>query len=200
MVITVLAVLSLILIPVVAKIRASAQSTHCTSNLQQIGRAFTLYAQDNRSCLPPAVDTANGNTPWFVAIHPYTGTPWRGDVEHLAKVFLCPTWELDDANAATETNIGYSMSAMLGAGIEPTRPVSLGNLQQPSRSVVVLERSLDDSRFFPDIGGDRAGFANAYTTAFEVQGCDRHSGAANYLFADGHIGHHSPSEAAAFLK
>lgn len=199
-VITVLAILALILIPVIARVRSSAQSTHCVSNLQQIGRAFTLYAQDHRSCLPPAVDTADGNTPWFVAIHSYTGTPWRGDMAQLGRVFLCPTWELNETNQPTETNIGYSMSAMLSTGIEPTRVVSLGNIQQPSRSVLVLERSSAESRFFPGLGEDRDTFATTYAAALGVEGCDRHAGSANYLFVDGHVGRHGPHEVAGFLK
>ena len=197
-VITVLAVLALLLIPVVAKVRVSAQSTHCTSNLQQIGRAFTLCAQDNKSCLPAPVQT--DGTPWYVAIHPYTGTPWRNDFAQLAPVFLCPTWQLDADNTPVAGDIGYAMSAAIGPAVDPGRPVSMPTLQRPTQTVVVLELTGTAFPYFPSAGQSLAEFGGDYVSTFEAHGCDRHSGAANYLFADGHVGHHSPTEAAAFLK
>lgn len=199
-VITVLGILSLILIPVVAKIRSSAQSTHCVSNLQQVGRAFTLYAQEHRSCLPAPVDTAAGNTPWYVAIHPYTGTPWRNDFAQLAPVFTCPTWAMNSDNVPTEGDVGYAMSSALGMSVDPYRPAPLTALQQPTRTVVLLELTGTTVPFFPSVGQSLAEFSATYTATFENEGCDRHAGSANYLFADGHVGHHTPTEATSFLK
>jgi len=201
-VIAVLGILALILIPVVAKIRASAQSTHCVSNLTQIGRAFTLYAQEHRSCLPPPVDPANGNRPWYVAIHPYTGTPWRddADVSQISPMFRCPTWELNSANAPAAGDIGYAMSAGIGPTVDPTRMVSLPNVPHPTRTVVVLELTGTTVPYFPAAGQAMSEFATGYLADFEEDGCDRHAGSGNYLFADGHVGHHTPSDAASFLK
>jgi prepilin-type processing-associated H-X9-DG protein/prepilin-type N-terminal cleavage/methylation domain-containing protein len=205
-VITVLAILALILIPVVAKVRSSAQSTHCMSNLQQIGRAFTLYAQDHRSMLPAPADPV-ADTSWFEAIHSYTGDrpldkgrPLDGQ---LNTVFTCPTLALAD-HTPTRAYIGYSMSAGMSAPTapEPRRPVSLPSLQFPTRTVVLIESVAGEASpmpFFPT-SGTLETFGSTYTNAFEAQGCDRHSGAANYLFADGHVGHHTPQEAAVFLK
>jgi general secretion pathway protein G len=205
-VITVLAILALILIPVVAKVRSSAQSTHCMSNLQQLGRAFTIYAQDHKSCLPAPADPV-AETFWFEAIHAYAGDkqldkdrPLDGQ---LHAVFTCPTLTLTD-HIPTRAYIGYSMSAgmTMPATPDPTRPVSLPSLQFPTRTVVLIEsvaQAASPRPFFPE-GGTVEAFAATYTTTFDAQGCDRHSGAANYLFADGHVGHHSPSDATNFLK
>jgi len=201
-VIAVLGILALILIPVVAKIRASAQSTHCTSNLQQLGRAFTLYAQDHRSMLPPPVNGSN-NTPWYVALHPYTGEPWRTDqgIGQLAKVFRCPTWELKD-HVPAEGDIGYAMSAATGptATSDPSRPPLLATLAHPTRTVILLELTGTGAPYFPATGDAMSAFAPTYLATYETDGCDRHAGAANYLFADGHVGHHTPEDAAGFLK
>lgn len=205
-VITVLAILAVILIPVVAKVRSSAQSTHCMSNMQQIGRAFTIYAQDHKSMLPAPADPVN-ETFWFEAIHSYTGDRALDKglplVGQLNSVFTCPTLALAD-HTPTRTYIGYSMSAGMAAPTapDPTRPVSLPSLQFPTRTVVLIE-NVDEgasSRPFFPASGTLESFGSTYTNAFEAQGCDRHSGAANYLFADGHVGHHSPSEAINFLK
>lgn len=198
-VIAVLGILALILIPVVARVRASAQSAHCVSNLQQLGHAFALHAEDHRGCLPAPVDLV-ADRAWYEAIHPYTGTPWSDDLARLAPVFQCPTWTLDGANIATPDNIGYSMSAAMGPGHGIARPIALAGLTQPSRTVLLLERSGPGSIVSPVGDMSLEAFGTAYSTAFDAHGCDRHAGSANYLFADGHVGHHTPQEAAGFLK
>jgi len=199
-VIAVLGVLSLILIPVVARIRASAQSTHCMANLQQIGRAFTLYAEEHRSLLPAPENTTAGIQPWYAAIHPYTGTPWRDDITRMDPVFCCPTWTMDSDNVPREGDIGYAMSAALGLTVDPHRPVPLTSLQQPTRTIVLLELTGTTVAFFPAGGQSLAEFSGTYSTAYGHGGCDRHGDAANYLFADGHVGRHSPAGAAQFLN
>lgn len=51
-VIAIIGVLAAILIPVVSRVRESARSSTCRSNLRQIGTQLILYANDNRSRLP----------------------------------------------------------------------------------------------------------------------------------------------------
>lgn len=194
-VITVLGILAAILIPVVARARSSAQATHCVSNLQQLGRAFALHAQEHGGVLPAPVDPAAGGTPWYAAIHAYAGVAWNGDVTRIGSVFLCPAWEAEAANVPASTNIGYSMSAMLGSAPSLTRPVAISSIQHPSRAVLVLEMSGTDSIVFPRGATEPQDFGAGYIEAFGAQGCDRHDGSANYLFVDGHVGRLTPTEA-----
>lgn len=198
-VIAVLGILAAILIPVVARVRASARSTHCVSNLQQLGRAFTLHAEDHRGCLPAPVAATGEIVPWYAAIQPYTGSPWTGDFAQLAAVFSCPTWSDLDARVPAPDDIGYAMSAVLGATYAPTRPVALSSITEPSRTVLVLELSGSDSIVFPR-ADDPSGFAAWYCSHHDGQGCDRHGGGANYLFADGHVAYHTPQSAATLLE
>ncbi len=51
-VIAIIAILAAILFPVFAKARDSAKASHCISNLQQIGRAFRMYASDYEDTFP----------------------------------------------------------------------------------------------------------------------------------------------------
>jgi prepilin-type N-terminal cleavage/methylation domain-containing protein/prepilin-type processing-associated H-X9-DG protein len=51
-VMAVLAVLAALLLPVLARARASARTTTCVSNLRQLGSAFAMYAQDHDERLP----------------------------------------------------------------------------------------------------------------------------------------------------
>jgi prepilin-type N-terminal cleavage/methylation domain-containing protein/prepilin-type processing-associated H-X9-DG protein len=203
-VIAVLGVLASILIPVVSKVRATAQATHCMSNMQQLGRAFMLHAEDHRGLLPAPVCTAGGIvTPWYVAIHPYTGTPFRapeaqGEPLKLAAVFSCPTWVRNDHQPKPE-DIGYAMNAALGTSADRTRPVPLSSLQSPSRAILLLELIGSTAPCFPE-AGSLAAFGATYSTTFGAEGCDRHEGTANYLFADGHVGRHTTEQVGSLLK
>jgi prepilin-type processing-associated H-X9-DG protein len=53
MVIALIAVLIGLLLPVLAHVRENGRRTACLSNLQQLHRAFALYAQDHDGNLPP---------------------------------------------------------------------------------------------------------------------------------------------------
>src|SRR6478609_8400154 len=51
-VIAIIAILAAILFPVFARAREAARSSSCSSNLRQLGMAFTMYAQDNEGSYP----------------------------------------------------------------------------------------------------------------------------------------------------
>ena len=67
-VIAIIAVLAAILFPVFAQAREKARQTACTSNLRQIGLAFSLYQTDYDECLPDRRDLKTslpgGYKPW----------------------------------------------------------------------------------------------------------------------------------------
>ncbi len=58
-VIAIIAILASILFPVFARVRESARSTSCQSNLKQLGLAFTQYAADNGGRMPGAGNWQN---------------------------------------------------------------------------------------------------------------------------------------------
>jgi prepilin-type N-terminal cleavage/methylation domain-containing protein len=55
-VISIIAILAAILFPVFAQARERARASSCASNLQQLGLALHLYAQDYRGYFPPAAN------------------------------------------------------------------------------------------------------------------------------------------------
>jgi prepilin-type processing-associated H-X9-DG protein len=77
-VVLIVAVLLALLVPVVAKVRRSARSVNCLSNLRQTALGFQQYASDNGGRLPdpPAV-----NLSWEAVILKYVGDP---------EVYKCP--------------------------------------------------------------------------------------------------------------
>ena len=112
-VISIIAVLISLLLPALAQARASAQSTVCLSNLQQVALAATEYAQDNQGRGPSYVlnpaDARNNDTAfWDQMLLPYVVSTATVGNHHLSKgpqvqyfgqftnytlttVFLCPT-------------------------------------------------------------------------------------------------------------
>jgi len=64
-VISVIALLSAILLPVTARVRRNARRTYCLNNLDQLGKAINLYVDDNDhwypcACCLPSTEPADG--------------------------------------------------------------------------------------------------------------------------------------------
>lgn len=86
-VISIIAILTAILIPVLAKAREAGRTATCVSNQRQIAAALSTWAQDHDEMLPPA-DTA-----------------WQ-DLELTPKLLVCPT-------AGKRLRHGYVYNAFL---------------------------------------------------------------------------------------
>jgi len=97
-VIAIIAILAAILFPVFATAREKARAATCTSNMKQLGIAFTSYAQDYDECYPITQSGGYAFSPtWDWEIVPYLGTPkMKGGVSGSANsqqnplVFACP--------------------------------------------------------------------------------------------------------------
>lgn len=73
-VIAIIALLVAILAPALKKSRRQAQAIICRSNLNQWGKVFALYANDNADKLPQSIEGGNLNAQeayWIVATIPY---------------------------------------------------------------------------------------------------------------------------------
>ncbi|MFT6235313.1 MAG: prepilin-type N-terminal cleavage/methylation domain-containing protein [Lentimonas sp.] len=78
-VIAIIAILAAILIPVVGKVRESAQASTCLNNLRQIGTALGLYQSEHQGAFPAAVEDWNNQADkglWFMQLEAY-GTPFK---------------------------------------------------------------------------------------------------------------------------
>jgi prepilin-type N-terminal cleavage/methylation domain-containing protein/prepilin-type processing-associated H-X9-DG protein len=86
-VIAIIAILAAILFPVFAQARDKARSAGCLSNLQQIGKALMMYAQDYDEKSTWFFNAGAGRTNvlagyWYNLLMPYTKN---------AQVFICPS-------------------------------------------------------------------------------------------------------------
>jgi prepilin-type processing-associated H-X9-DG protein len=79
-VIAIIAILIAILLPLLARARESANSTRCLANLEQIGLAIHMYANDNRNCVVPGILLNGDNFRWsdLLVANKYLSAPtWR---------------------------------------------------------------------------------------------------------------------------
>jgi prepilin-type N-terminal cleavage/methylation domain-containing protein/prepilin-type processing-associated H-X9-DG protein len=166
-VIGIIALLLSILMPALAKARASARNVQCLSNLRQIGAGFQTYANINQGWWPKAAGTAkNPNLFWSCSyIYPliYNGvTPANGSYPDRVNeawvqgsIFECPAAAAVDVNhnslSYTQYNDGfawnsYGMSAHLNQVVGDTSD-GRGNFKQmikvttPSSTCLVLDNT-----------------------------------------------------------
>ncbi len=212
-VIAIIGILAAIIIPVVGKVRQSARTVQCASNLRQIGSAIMLYAQDNRGLIPAALGT-NGAIPtpsqnpsgsqWTVELNRYVERD-TNDLTRISRFFACPQFQSDfpEATTAWRQGYGYQVFFFRQAGLntltERDRQL-LTKIPEPSRTVVVADSSRETLR----AGVDGTFPLNTSTTTFGTynEGApERHGGnRANYLFLDGSVRGLSYSEAQEALR
>lgn len=160
-VISVIALLLGVLVPVLSKARNSALRTVCQSNLNSIGLGFRMYLDDNAEIMPIATNMPslelNDDPPITKFLLPYLSDP---------KVFNCPSDKGQQSTTGQKYFItegsSYEYNTRLGG-----RPVS------KSRPV---ERHGEKERNI-EVMYDYASF----------HGKAGEPGAKNYLYADGHV-------------
>jgi type II secretory pathway pseudopilin PulG len=99
-VVAIIGVLAALLLPVIGKVRDSAKSARCVSNLRQTGIAIQGYINDNKGFMPPVGHLSIG--PYFnpdirnfqQALLPYLSvaksTSWAADGRSYSPTLDCP--------------------------------------------------------------------------------------------------------------
>jgi len=194
-VIAIIAVLAGLLLPALAAARSKAHRTACASNLHQIGIAIQMYADDNRGYFP---ETTHGlrdtNRSWIFAL--------RADLGNVDKIRVCPA---DSKGRARMTNFASSYIPNEYVAVDEVDPFGrvlesfrkLDALRQPAETITVFEiADAKDASVFNDHTHSRNWFKGWKAVLEDIQP-DRHrtggadpdhtKGAANYLFACGHV-------------
>lgn len=204
-VIAIIAILAAILFPVFAQARAKARQTMCLSNQRSLGTAFMMYVQDYDETFPPTDYNAGGQRwTWFQLVDPYIkgGLSGSGLNKNQRKsIFVCPDIDAGLADPTWISRSGgvppgrravlsYGTNVYLmprGRGLTPPRVpavMSLAAIGTPT-SLVMLGPNLGT---LPDINGRDDGSYSRRSIHEQgyILARMRHSGGANFTFADGH--------------
>ena len=210
-VIAVIAILSAMLLPVLAKGKLSAQCAACESNLRQLGFATGLYWDDNGGkCFKYCVsnNVSGGQWLWFGwlqsppvpeghrafdlsagVLYPYL---------HGSDVRLCPSpvWNSPQFKLkGTNVIFSYGCNSFLFVG-QNQSPVSANRILRPA-DIALFADAAQVNTFQPPASPTHPMFEEWYYLDLETNyvnpnnqpnGHFRHSQKANVTFADGHVG------------
>ena len=194
-VIAIIGILAAIIIPTVGKVRQSAKSAQCLSNLRQMGMGFNLFASDNKGRLPRVGLNPRPNRPevidalWYSAISPYIQ---KAQIVSNHPVYRCPSEETQVPADRVNSVIQYSVSrvlersgsALLATGVG-ARPEEIPN---PTRSFLLVDIRVNDQGTTSNSSLTYAQVQTSIngTPEASVTVSYRHNLGLNCLFVDGH--------------
>ena len=183
-VITIVAVLAGVFLPVFGAVQENSRTAACASNLRQIGAALLSFAGENNGVLPlaganfpyqPPAQRNGGALGWTEQLEPYAGTD--------RAIYVCPSSKRLIAN---NVQYGYFMGchAAYFANHNQFAAVRLSLLSAPSKYILggdissnsILDGADDSDK---DDYTQDPGFASVPSPF--------HRGKVNLLFADGHV-------------
>ena len=182
-VISIIAVLAAILLPVASSVTARSRATVCQSNLHQIYVGFAGYAADNNGVLPVIDQWRMGTAAspqtfyvWFTAIQPYVG---KADVKQKT-ILTCPA-----INRALTTPIPVTYTLNRDLSDDTTKQINgtrANRLAQTSKKVLMFDSGQEwTSISYTELQG-KDGTDPQTSTFTQI-----HNGKANVLFCDGHV-------------
>ena len=202
-VIAIIAILAAMLLPALQQARARGQNIKCLNNFGQIGKANSLYMDDNKGHLNPYLNkfgTWNGATYWGKSLNPYvgyTGSTFIGCADKSKTTMqitsrhplLCPTRELNNPEVkGTLYAVGINV---MFSGYSSTKCYSHNSsFSTPSRSVHAGEARLNggDGYIAPE-GARRLAFPHNNPNPEDQQSTEAlpaGPGSSNFVFLDAH--------------
>jgi prepilin-type N-terminal cleavage/methylation domain-containing protein/prepilin-type processing-associated H-X9-DG protein len=187
-VIAIIAILAAMLLPALGRAKQRAKATQCVNNLRQLGLATWMYSHDNDDRLPASSHMA-GQISWVASLPPYLGSKVTAtSIGTATNTLLCPV-----EKPGSRRIFSYSANDFLLNYVTlPNNPAPIARRTQVNSSseTIWLAESLEqllgqDHFHFAGNAIDGDGYApNEFQGQVIVQ---RHLGAANYLFLDGHV-------------
>jgi prepilin-type processing-associated H-X9-DG protein len=183
-VIGIIGVLLALLLPAIQAAREASRRSSCSSNLHQLGLGILNFAQVHHGQFPLDATSGRANS-WVLTLSPY--------LEGVNRIRICPDDPIGDQRAASQSTSyvvnEYMCDAVPGAIRE------LNHLAATSKFILMFEGSDNRDLSFanehcrPSVWFGQTFVAQNQVLAqmqLEVQ-INRHAGAANYLYADGHV-------------
>ena len=193
----IIAVVITLLLPVLTKVRESARKSVCSSNLRQLGNAFSIYASTNKGIVPRGNDESRDDAPpWTALIARPLGV--RGvftwdDLARLAPLH-CPSHPAVDPTPVSHFVINAFIFDTPGFPIAGLTKIS--SMKRSSDLPWLLETPPKFGRMsfvpFDDIFEERARFVHKPEhlvggTRSRLGLANHGRGVSNVLFMDGHV-------------
>jgi len=223
-VISCISILSMLLMPVMARARGMARSIHCGNDLRQIGHAWMLYSQCNDDyCMPQAMGLSPKTYWWGLdtnppdhrrgLLHRYLAVDSGRDT-----VFDCPEqpwgsypYVQGASRTHATTTYGYNglylaapaSNWVFGSARHEVRWRTMDEIASPSLLFVFADTLIDHGSTYgntclldgPMIPRVCPGGTTTWSTNAFPTLCFRHKGSANVFHADGHIGAYKMADA-----
>ena len=171
-VIAIIAILAAMLLPALSQAREKARQVVCMSNLKQVGLGFMMYLDDYNEYFPP---TRPGGSYWYEPSKspflPYINIKGYADAPGILD---CPSIPKSASNAYTDYAYNFDLPGWSGKLSRCTKLSSRVAFCDTLGIIVSYDRY---SRDYTNSPGD--GYSRIHSV---------HSGGANFLFLDGHVG------------
>lgn len=198
-VIAIIAILAAILLPTVQRVRESAKTAKCVSNLRQLGLA-TINFEMEQGHLPYGIFP--DSRPWWYHLKEYTGAPDDSESSTFSPVIECPSNQIPTLRDTPAPTYAANRQVFVVGSPQHSdaRPITVETIPRPTEVLLLADstqRSAGSSNttlnLFPqaaypamadvplpvtgDVDGNGSGTSIRY----------RHSESANVVFADGHV-------------
>ena len=191
-VIAIIAILASMLLPALQQARERGRASKCTSNINQIGKAKSMYQADNNGFLVPYRNAGGDNNRFYYKRNPKTELiagylSCITDEQYPAPIgavfiykkqkhqgpLLCPSAPV--AKATKETTYFYNTN-------EHFYGVKLSMVYRPAVASALMEVAADSKNYVY-----YTYYIKDVTTSGYSRVDPRHNGSSNVLFLDGHV-------------
>jgi len=192
-VIAIIAILAAILYPVMARAKSTARQADCASNLNQMGKAVKMYANDWNGYLPPGGWWAPWGGPadsWMERIFKYTGK--KKDIYICKETRYQPSYSFN-ITAMAEWDLAKTGLQGPEQGhidyVSGSKTIWIFEISPSSPAQIAGARANEDWDLTNDLqtDGNVTNPNSPYFWLHLVPGKGNHNGGNNILFGDGHV-------------